>query len=426
MLLLLLALLLCAAAPATAQPSAFEPQAHATFTTPRPDGRYVSTRGWLASQMARTPMRLAFREDMDAAAFPAWQDSVRAVMARLMACPYVPDTVRPRLLATVRREGYTLARWECYPFAGYAVRYLVLTPDGVSASHPAPAVLCIPGWCQTKEELCGEPVPAAALRESDPDGATFAPEAKVQAGMAVQYARAGYVAVAVDNPGTGEADDLERLAGSWRYDFQTIARALLEDGWSYLGLMTHTDRHVLQAMRQMPCVRRDRLVVSGFSFGTEPLMALGVLEQDICAFVYNDFLCATRERALVLTKPDAHGYRPWPNDIEHLIPGMLRALDFPDLVAALAPRPVLCTEGGMDRDFRRVARAYALCGAPCAFKGVHYARYADPATRQQLEAMPRGIDGDTFFRLANVDPPHHGFKAEHALPWLKATLQSLR
>ena len=35
----------------------------------------------------------------------------------------------------------------------------------------------------------------------------------------------------------------------------------------------------------------------------EPMMVLGVLDKDIYAFVYNDFLCQTQERAVVMTKP---------------------------------------------------------------------------------------------------------------------------
>ncbi|MDE6229462.1 MAG: alpha/beta hydrolase family protein, partial [Muribaculaceae bacterium] len=78
-----------------------------------------------------------------------------------------------------------------------------------------------------------------------------------------------------------------------------------------------------------------------------------------------------------------------------------------------------CTEGGMDRDFRIIGEAFALAGAPEAFEAYHYPMYADPASRVQLEEMPNGVDRDEFFRLANVDPPHHGYKINLIAPWLK-------
>ena len=51
----------------------------------------------------------------------------------------------------------------------------------------------------------------------------------------------------------------------------------------------------------------------------------------IYAFVYNDFLCQTQERAVVMTKPDKENRRPFPNSIRHLIPGYWRYFNFPDV-----------------------------------------------------------------------------------------------
>lgn len=405
--------------PAAFDPAAFDPSQHRTFEAARPDGRWDSSRGWVDWRFASGRPRLAVPDPSEATppGMAAWRSEVAQAMDSLMAHPAVPDTVASARLWSRRRDGYRTEKWELYPLEGLAVPVLVQIPDGATAQTPArAAVLCIPGWCQTKEEVAGEPRPWVAA-EAGADTVPF-PQ-----GMARQYALAGCATVSIDNPGTGETSDLERQAGSWRYDLATLSRALLEQGWSYLGLTSYLDRCALQWMRQQDYMPSDRMVVSGFSFGTEPLMALGALEPDIFAFVYNDFLCATRERATVMTVPDAQGYRPWPNDIEHLIPGFLERFDFPDLVAALAPRPVVCTEGGMDRDLLRVASAYRASGAPDgAFTYFHYPRFQADTARTCLDAMPRGVTSAEFFRLANVDPPRHGFKASVVLPWLDALL----
>lgn len=94
------------------------------------------------------------------------------------------------------------------------------------------------------------------------------------------------------------------------------------------------------------------------------MMVLGSLNPDIFAFVYNDFLCRTLERAKTMTMPNGRGVRSAPNSIRHLIPGFWKQFDFPDIVAALAPRPVICTEGGLDRDFQLISAAYRMAGAP--------------------------------------------------------------
>lgn len=408
----ILALFLASTGLAQKAPDSFDPSADTVFTTHRADGRYVSTRAIAHHLMRAAPPALRFDSTLNRTGLRAWQQQVREEMARLMCHPKIAGLPAPRKVAEWQRDGYRVEKWEAYPLPQAAVPYLVLVPDGVGADSPAPALLCIPGSGQTKELLAGEP----QLHDADQ---AFRPAERA---MARLYARQGYVAVVVDNPGAGEAEDLEGKAGTGGYDYVTVARALLELGWSYLGYASYVDKHVLDWMKTRPDVRADRIVVSGFSLGTEPLMVLGVLDSSIYAFVYNDFLCTTRERALVMTRPDARGRRPWPNDISHLIPRFLCQFDFPDLVAALAPRPVICTEGGMDRDFDAVRRAYAIAGAPENFTSYHYAKFQDPAARVRLSAMPEGIDRATFFRLANVDPPRHYFKAEYVLPWLEKVL----
>lgn len=406
------AIIASGAAAQTSEEEKFDPTQHPTFATDREDGRYVSSRAIAHRLMNARPPRLQYHEGMDSAQMAAWRGDVKTTMERLMYYP-VPDSINPaKMIWSRQRDGYRIEKWESYPFEEAVVPYLVLIPDGVDASNPAPAMLCIPGYGQTKELLAGE----TAI---DPDKS----EAKdMRSAMARIYAKEGYVAVAVDNPAFGETDDLEHLVGRGVGDYVTFSRALLELGWNYLGYTSYVDGVILNWMKTQPEMRNDRLVVSGFSLGTEPLMAIGVTDPDIYAFVYNDFLCTTRERALVMTLPDEKGNRPWPNDIAHLIPGFLLEFDFPDLVAALSPRPVICTEGGMDRDFNSVHSAFAAAGAPEAFESHHYVKFLDPADRVALEKMPEGIDRATFFRLANVDPPSHYFKAEHILPWLKKIL----
>lgn len=390
----------------------FDPAAHATFQTPRADGRFTSSRAVAHALMQQEEPALAFRPDLPAAEFSAWQQQVGEAMQALMKHPAIAGLPAPVRISVRQRDGYRIEKWEAYPLPACVVPYLVLIPDGVDASRPAPAILCIPGWGGSKEELAGEPEQAWTL----PDTTTT--YVRLNA-MARFYVEEGWVAVAVDNPGSGEADDLENCTGQRPYDYQTLARALLELDWSYLGYASYIDRHILNWMKTQPMMRSDRLVVSGFSFGTEMLMALGSLDASIYAFIYNDFLCRTRERALVMTRPDGRGGRPWPNDISHLIPGFLRQFDFPDLVAALAPRPVICTEGGLDRDFRLVGQAYALAGKPENFTYYHYSAFAEPEKREDRQVLPAGVDRDTYFRMVNVDPKNHYFKAVHVLPWMR-------
>ena len=382
----------------------------AQITTDRQDGRFQSTRGTVQYMLKQMKPAYAFDPSFTPAEFKEWQSGLRTAMKELMHFPEIADLPAPVCIKTVQRDGYRVEKWESYPLPGSVVPYLVLIPDGVDPGHKAPAVLCIPGFGGSKEGLAGE-------TEGDYELTSFPVEPVKKGAMALHYVKRGLVAVAVDNPSCAELSD------NGHFDYLNTSRILLEMGWSYLGLAAYQDWNVLSWMKELDFVNKDRLIVSGFSLGTEPLMVLGTLDPSIYAFVYNDFLCRTLERILVMTKPDPKGIRLFPNSIEHLIPGFLTQFDFPDLVAALAPRPVICTEGGLDRDFDLIRKAYEISGKPDHFTYYHYKKFVDPKDRKQIEQVPEGIDRDTYFNLVNVDPKNHYFKEEWVLPWIDKVLK---
>ena len=78
--------------------------------------------------------------------------------------------------------------------------------------------------------------------------------------------------MAVDNPAAGEASDLERYTLGSNYDYDVVSRYLLELGWSYLGYAAYLVMQVLIWMMTQMHIRIVRIVVSGFSVGTEPMM----------------------------------------------------------------------------------------------------------------------------------------------------------
>lgn len=382
----------------------------AQITTNRKDGRFLSSRGSVQYMLEQVKPAYAFDPSFTPAEFKEWQSNLRTAMKELMHFPEQSDVPAPVRVKTVQRDGYRVEKWESYPLPGSVVPYLVLIPDGVDAAHKAPGVLCIPGFGGSKEGLAGE-------TEGDYELTSQPVEPVKKGAMALHYVRKGLVAVAVDNTSCAELSD------NGYFDYLNTSRILLEMGWSYLGLTAYQDWIVLNWMKGQDFVNKERIIVSGFSLGTEPLMVLGALDPSIYAFVYNDFLCRTLERILVMTEPDSKGARPFPNSIEHLIPGFLTQFDFPDLVAALAPRPVICTEGGLDRDFDLIGKAYQIAGKPENFTFYHYKKFADPKDRKQIEKVPEGINRDVFFEIVNVDPKNHYFKGEWVLPWIDKVLK---
>lgn len=376
----------------------FDPSRHTVVSTTRSDGRFVSTYGVAHAMLKHTTPKCAFNPDFTPAEFVQWQQSVRTAMEEIMRHPDIPAEKQPVCISTRQKDGFRQEKWEFYPLPDCVSTFYVLIPDG--AQGALPAVMCIPGSGMAKEHLTGD-----------------RPVSNPHTAMALNIVRRGYIAVAVDNAASGEAADLEEMAGTG-YDYDTSSRILLELGWSWLGYTSYLNKQVLEWMKRQPAVRSDRIVVSGFSLGTEPLMVLGVMDPSIYGFIYNDFLCNTLERAIVMTYPDRQGRRPFPNSIRHLIPRFWEYFNFPDIVASLAPRPVILTEGGLDRDFDLIRKAYEISGHPENAELHHYPKYAAPENRSTLTTLPEGIDRTTFFNLVNCDSPSHYFKDEIILPWL--------
>lgn len=393
------------------------------------DSRATASRAIAQFLAENTRPRFEFRADFSAEEFEKWRLDVKREAAALVfpqtLAGSIPEIAAaaatrdfskipaeivpaPKLISEEARDGYSVRKYECFPLRGAAVPFYVLVPDSASESAPAPAVLCIPGSGQPKEWLVGEGAFRGATRND----------------FARRFVRAGFVAIAVDNPCVGEAADPAN-ARAGIVDYDDTSRLLLELGWTYQGYAAFVDKCVLDFAKSLPCVRRERVSVAGFSLGTEALMLLGAIDDEIFAFVYNDFLCTTRERALSMTVPASDGCRYFPNSIRHLFPAFYSTFDFPDLVSALAPRPVFCNEGGLDRDFRKVRAAYALAGVPANALCTHQPKFADPAARAvSLEIVPKGLTRAEFFRYANVDPANHYFKSEAAIPWLEAHIRS--
>lgn len=376
------------------------------FNEDSEDINSTSTFHSIKSLTAQNKPRLTVDTTYNKEQLVEWRLEMKDAMKTLMQHPE-KEFREPVKIADAQREGYKIEKWQSYPLPDSKVNFYVLIPDGVDENNPAKGgVLCIPGFGQTKELVAGEELGHYNLEKPD--------SVLRKAAMAKHYVDKGLVAIAVDNPSFGE------LSNNGHNDYLYTSRLLLEEGWSYLGLASWQDKVILDWMKKQSYLDNEKIIVSGFSLGTEPLMVLGLLDDDIYGFVYNDFLCRTRERILVMDKPGKDGVMNFPNSIEHLIPGFLLEFDFPDIVAALSPKPVICTEGGLDRDFQIIQKIYEISEFPEAFEFHHYEKYKDPSDRimKDKTELPGKLERDEFFKLVNVDPSNHYFKLEFVMPWI--------
>lgn len=383
------------------------------YRTDREDGRFQTTMGFTHYLMKTGSTKLAFDPEMTRDQFDVWQVRVKEKLEALMCFPdFVPEQPEPVRLWSEPRKEYRIEKWEAFPEPGSVVPFLVLIPDEVDDANPGSAVMCMPGSASSKELLAGEP----ELRPEQPEN-----RHPIANQMGLQYVKAGFVAVIAENPGIGELDEMPINGGNPNTGRDKLCGELLMLGRNYVGLSVFQKQHILNWMKRQPWVDETRLALSGHSLGTEPGMCLAILDEDVRALVFNDFLSDNRLRYTTAAKPDDTWRHN--NPIWHIIPGLVDCFEFPDLLASLAPRHLIICEGGAIAHLEQVQKAYDLVGASDNYVYHFYPRYRDPADRKYDHAtFPEGLTLEAWFEYVNVDVVNHNFKGDVAVPWLRQVM----
>ena len=372
------------------------------FTTARADGRYESDVAWAHDMLMN--MRPAYSLDMVTCAgdFPGWRAKVRSKLHELLQIPDPLPAVEFRLLKEEPREGYRLRTYEFYPEPKLAVRMLMLVPDEAAEGKVrAPAMVSLPGGGASLESLAGEPDEYPCRFPSRNRQSWF-------------FAKMGVVGIALENPAT--ANNGVEGVSQWTSQMQ-FARLMALAGRSNWGFATAHVLETIRFLRSLPFIDSERIGVSGMSLGCIPALYAAVLDDGISAVIYNDFVCSWAARATAVTdgidgNVDARrpfGFHRWFDDQ-------------PDLMAAVAPRPMILSEGGSWKNcIEKVKRGYELAGAPGNLTVRYYEKFADPASRKYEDVdlhKVQGLTDDDYLLHSNVDAPQHSFHPDVNLPWL--------
>ncbi len=370
----------------------------------RPDGMFESSLAFAMDYLRRLKPEYSFDDVKTPAEMDEWRRKVRAKLRELLQIGEIP---RPefKIVSEAKRDGYRLYRYEFSPEERLVVPILVLVPErAIADGARVPAVICMPGSGASLNSLAGEP----------DDYANHFPLRNRQAWF---YVKAGMVAVAIENPATAE----NGVDGVEHYRVQhVLSRPMRLAGRSPYGFMVEHVLETIELLKGHPNVDPARIAISGMSLGTMPGMYTAVLSDDVAAYVHNDFCCSRAIRAMAQTGGQSQAAA----QIDPRIPeGAYRWFDDdPEVLAAIAPRPLSLSEGGpWKRHLEKITRAYALAGASQNLQIAQYAKYADPASRKYDDAdlkEMRGLTPEELFEVANVDAPQHSFHPDINLPWL--------
>ena len=367
----------------------------------REDGRFLHTDLFLRQYYKNYRPKLAYDPNMTLEEYNDWKEKVIDKLREVLKMPTdVEPQPAPKMLSCEAREGYRIEKWEAYPEPYSVVPFLMLIPDGVNASNPAPTIMCFPGTWHPKEILAGEesPYESTPIKFADHNA------------MAKHFVKQGYVAVAIEHPGFGELKPTEATQVAERFALQ-----MLIVGRNYQGFSTFQKLCILDWLKTLDFVDKSNIYASGHSLGKIPSLFMGLLRDDIKGIIYNNDVYDQRIR--LFAGPTTY---LWNNCYSHLIPNFEEWFTFVDLLAAYAPKPLLVTEGGVTADLEKIKTAYALQNSSDEFECHYFPDYEDPKDRKyDNQPTPECLDWDDYYAYCNVVTEKHFFKEYFAIPWLK-------
>ncbi|MCX6635338.1 MAG: prolyl oligopeptidase family serine peptidase [Acidobacteria bacterium] len=208
---------------------------------------------------------------------------------------------------------------------------------------------------------------------------------------ATALVRRGYVVITIDAFPFGErrlmmdddlklgwdraaytAEDVKLLNGRCRAKEPTLVKSLACAGMTWPGITTWDDIRTVDYLVTRPEVDPERIGCAGVSFGGYRSLFLAGLDDRIAAACVVGFMSAVKP--MIRKHMDTHSF-------VHFVPSLHRYLDFPDVVALRAPKPLLvqqCSQdglfplSGMQESVQKIAAIYAKAGARDQFTGRFY------------------------------------------------------
>lgn len=309
-----------------------------------------------------------FGEQLDRAASRAWQvlepaHPVRARLARVLRVPQVGDEVAVEARNRWETED-ALVLEELRLRGGPSEMVPGVLARPAEAIGPLPAVICLPGTSGMWEQLMERP---------------FFARGASTIGWARELARRGFAALALTQLAQPPRPE------PWNWEGSKLMQVY---GQSAMGRLVADVLLALRYLEDRPEVDPDRVGVAGFSLGgIASFYAFAVEERLAAAVTFCGGVGSVRE----VVRHGSLGY----HSVYYYVPGLVsEGLDHPQLVSALAPRPLLVCgaveDAGMPveglREFERAAaREYADAGAGDGF-GVAMAEGGHALTETAFEA----------------------------------------
>ncbi len=261
-----------------------------------------------------------------------------------------PPPLRPELRETIPGDGYRIESLSYEAEPGDRVPAMLLIPDGVSATSPAPAVAV---WHQHAGQY--------HLGKSEPAGLAGSPMHHTGAALAKE----GYVVLCPDALCFEERQDPDKKLAGGQYERFEFLRYVVNGkcmAWKNILDM----RRAIDLLCERPEVDAANIGCYGHSMGSTHTWLVGPHEPRLKALVGN---CCLPTYAAIHDTKILHCF---PN----FVPGWLEYGDTPEMAALIAPRALHLNLGENDHGspiehaktgIQRIQQAYAAQGGPEQF-----------------------------------------------------------
>lgn len=263
-----------------------------------------------------------------------------------------PDAcdLKPTVIKREQKEGYSL-HWVSYDVElGDRVPAILMVPDGVSATSPAPAVL-----------ICHQHNGEYHLGKSEPAGLAGNPEHFT----GVSLVKEGYVVLCADALCFEERQDPENILAGMAYErFEFLSYTVAGQCMAWKNILDI--RRAVNYLVSREEVDSQRIGCYGHSMGSTHTWLAGPWEPRIKAMVCN--CCLPTYTAIHRTKI----LHCFPN----FIPGFYQYGDTPDIAGLIAPRRLHMNFGDKDtgspiqevrEGMKTIKAAYRAAGAEDQF-----------------------------------------------------------
>jgi len=278
-------------------------------------------------------------------AFAAFQSEIRNKVQELVGDRRSSPPPSVKAFGTIQKHGYRIEKLTYETEPGIIIPSLLLIPENSEDRKPGVLYLNSRGKANSNGEM----------------------EALVKSGIVV---------LAIDARGWGETSSKANWEeGAWdswdalfpNYDTAMIALLL---GKSLVALRGQDVARGLDLLANRPEVDAERICGMGVAAATVPLLHQAVIDSRLKKVILEDGL---------ISYETVEKYRINRGVIESVIPGVLKAYDLPDLVAALAPRPTWIVNardplgnrvliGKVREQHTIAAEAFKVSGAPDALQ----------------------------------------------------------